>query len=198
MDKISKLHGHQAVLLSVVFKLKIEFVMKIQEILMDLVELLKSVSVKLKLQDGNLITVVLSKNIELFLMDGFQIILIELDKEKQMEKIFLIIQSYLPLIKILNGVLIKKMRLIQIVKMLHGNQLFLLVSIKLLSLMVTLKSLQNMISFLMINQLQENFYQKTNMLLKLLNNLIYLVENLKLHLNVLKKMEKPVNIHGLD
>jgi hypothetical protein len=71
MDKISKLHGHQAVLLSVVFKLKIEFVMKIQEILMDLVELLKSVSVKLKLQDGNLITVVLSKNIELFLMDGF-------------------------------------------------------------------------------------------------------------------------------
>lgn len=165
---------------------------------MDLVELLKSVSVKLKLQDGNLITVVLSKNIELFLMDGFQIILIELDKEKQMEKIFLIIQSYLPLIKILNGVLIKKMRLIQIVKMLHGNQLFLLVSIKLLSLMVTLKSLQNMISFLMINQLQENFYQKTNMLLKLLNNLIYLVENLKLHLNVLKKMEKPVNIHGLD
>lgn len=91
MDKISKLHGHQAVLLSVVFKLKIEFVMKIQEILMDLVELLKSVSVKLKLQDGNLITVVLSKNIELFLMDGFKIILIEPDKEKQMEKIFLII-----------------------------------------------------------------------------------------------------------
>jgi hypothetical protein len=91
MDKISKLHGHQAVLLSVVFKLKIEFVMKIQEILMDLVELLKSVSVKLKLQDGNLITVVFSKNIELFLMDGFKIILIEPDKEKQMEKIFLII-----------------------------------------------------------------------------------------------------------
>jgi hypothetical protein len=91
MDKILKLHGLPEVLHSVVYNLKIEFVMKIQEILMDPVVLLKSVSVKLKLQDGNSITVVFSKNINLFLMVGLEIILIELEKEKLMEKIFSII-----------------------------------------------------------------------------------------------------------
>lgn len=91
MDKISKLHGLPVVLHSVVYNSKIEFVMKIQEILMDPVVLLKSVSVKLRLRDGNLIMVVFSKNIILFLMVGLEIILTELEKEKLMEKIFLII-----------------------------------------------------------------------------------------------------------